>query len=766
MNQFCEMKGRLRQFSVARTPQQNRFAKYKNRTPIEAFRTMLVDSKLPTNFWPELVNTTCYVQNRVLVVKPHNKTSYELFYGRTLALSFTKPFGCPVTILSTLDRIGKFDGKFDEGFFVGYSMNSKAFRVFNSRKKIVEENLHIRFSKNTLNVIGSVPDWLFDIDALTRTMNYEPIVAGTQSNGFTGTKACDNAGQARKEKEHVDEDLSKESECRDQEQDENVNNTNNVNAVSTNRVNVVSENISNELPFDHNMPFFEDISTFNFSSDHKDDAEEANMNKMDTTIQVSPVPTTRIHKDHPLDQVIRDLHSTTQTRNMSKNLEEHEFVTTIHQRTNHKDLQNYLFTCFLSQEEPKKDERGIVIRNKARLVAQEHTQEEGIDYDEVFASVARIKEIRLFLAYASFKDFVVYQMDVKSAFLYGKIEEEVYVCQPPGFEDLDFFDKVYKVEKALYELHQAPRSWFSKVKNASTPIETQKPLLKDEDSEEVDVHMYRSMISSLMYLTSLRPDIMFVVCAYYALIVNPTVYISCIEQFLTTAKAKPINREVKLQAIGDGKKILITESTVIRDLQLEDAEDKAVYEEMDDSLVRAATTASSLEAEQDNGVNTTKNDDDSLKLKELMELCTNLQNRVLDLETTKTTQALEIDSLKRRVKNLKKKQTSRTQKLKRLYKVGVTARVESSDDNKDLLTREKSQKEEEEANIALTESWDDVQAKINADYQLVERLQAKEQQELNDEEKPTLFMQVLEKRRKFFAAKRAEEKRNKPPIQA
>ncbi|GJQ94470.1 putative ribonuclease H-like domain-containing protein [Tanacetum coccineum] len=189
--------------------------------------------------------------------------------------------------------------------------------------------------------------------------------------------------------------------------------------------------------------------------------------------------------DHPLDQVIGDLQSATQTRNMSKNLKEHGFVSTIQQRTNHKDLQNCLFACFLSQEEPKKvihalkdpswieamqeellqfknrkDERGIVIRNKARLVAQGYTQEEGIDYDEVFAPVARIEAIRLFLAYASFKDFVVYQMDVKSVFLYGKIEEEVYVCQPPGFEDPDFSNRVYKVEKALYGLHQAPRAWY------------------------------------------------------------------------------------------------------------------------------------------------------------------------------------------------------------------------------------------------------------------------------------------------------------------
>ncbi|GKD75548.1 putative ribonuclease H-like domain-containing protein [Tanacetum coccineum] len=203
MNQFCEKKGILRQYSVARTPQQNRVAKRRNRTLIEAARTMLADSKLPTTFWAEAVNTACYVQNRVLVVKPHNKTPYELFHGRTPTLSFMRPFGCPVTILNTIDHLGKFDGKADEGFFVGYSLNSKAFRVFNSRTRIVEENLHIRFSESTPNVAGSGPDWLFDIDALTRIMSYEPIVAGTQSNGFASTKASDNAGQARKETEPV-----------------------------------------------------------------------------------------------------------------------------------------------------------------------------------------------------------------------------------------------------------------------------------------------------------------------------------------------------------------------------------------------------------------------------------------------------------------------------------------------------------------------------------------------------------------------------------
>ncbi|GJR17918.1 ribonuclease H-like domain-containing protein [Tanacetum coccineum] len=259
------------------TPQQNGVAERRNRTLIEAARTMLADSKLPTTFWAEAVNTACYVQNRV----------------------FMRPFGCPVTILNTIDHLGKFNGKADEGFFVGYSLNSKAFRVFNSRTRIVEENLHIRFSKSTPNVVGGGPDWLFDIDALTKIVNYEPIIAGTRSNGFVGTKASDNVGQARKETEpiknyillplwpadppysqdpkssqddgskpsnddgkKVDEDSRKYSEGIDQEKRDNVNSTNNVNAASSNEVNAVGGKTSIELLLDLNMAELEDYSIF------------------------------------------------------------------------------------------------------------------------------------------------------------------------------------------------------------------------------------------------------------------------------------------------------------------------------------------------------------------------------------------------------------------------------------------------------------------------------------------------------------------------
>ncbi|GJZ37931.1 putative ribonuclease H-like domain-containing protein [Tanacetum coccineum] len=375
---------------------------------------------------------------------------------------------------------------------------------------------------------------------------------------------------------------------------------------------------------------------------------------------------------------------------MKTSYSEQGFLSAIYEGKTHQDLHTCLFACFLSQEEPKrvskalsdpawveamqeellqfklqkvwilvdlpkghraigtkwvyrnkKDERGIVIRNKARLVAQGHTQEEGIDYDEVFAPVARIEAIRMFLAYASYMGFMVYQMDVKSAFLYGQIEEEVYVCQPPGFEDPDHPDKVYKVVKALYGLHQAPRAWYdtlanyllcngfqrgkidqtlfikrqkghillvqiyvddiifgstkkelcdefeklmkdkfqmssmgeltfflglqvqqkkkgifisqdkyvheilrkynyTDVKSASTPTDLEKPLVQDGDAADVDEHLYRSMIGSLMYLTASRPDIMFAVCACARFQVSPkTSHLLAVKRIFRYLKGKP-----------------------------------------------------------------------------------------------------------------------------------------------------------------------------------------------------------------------------------
>nr|GFC00752.1 hypothetical protein [Tanacetum cinerariifolium] len=165
MNDFCSRTGIKREFSNARTPQQNGVVERRNMTLIEAARTM------------------------VLVNKSQNKTSYELFNGRTPAIGFLKPFGCHVMILNTLDHLWKFEAKKDEGYFIGYSMSSKEFKVFNKRTRRVEENLHVDFLKNKLIEKGAGPNWLFDINTLTNSMNYVPVVsAGTTSTNFSGTK--------------------------------------------------------------------------------------------------------------------------------------------------------------------------------------------------------------------------------------------------------------------------------------------------------------------------------------------------------------------------------------------------------------------------------------------------------------------------------------------------------------------------------------------------------------------------------------------------
>ncbi|GKA39061.1 putative ribonuclease H-like domain-containing protein [Tanacetum coccineum] len=368
----------------------------------------------------------------------------------------------------------KFDGKVDERFFVGYFTNSKAYRVFNSRTRIVEENLHVKFSEEIPNIIGNEPNWLFDIDALTISMNYKPVVAGNQTNGNAGTKENIDAGQDGKkivhdqkeeekmDYEHLENEDSEVPNTKEprinQEQDANVNNTNNINTVSPTvnvadiENNIADKNIVYGCSDDPNMPNLEEIVC---SDDDEEVGAKADMNNLATTVPVSPIPTTRVHKDHPL---IGDIQSTPQTRRMIKSVTEHvepkEKVWTLVELPYGKMA---IGTKWVYKN--KKDDRGIVVRNKGRLVAQGYTQEEGIDYDEVFDPVARIEAIRIFLAYASFMNFIVYQMDVKSAFLYGTIEEEVYVCQPPRFEDLEFPNKVYKVERALYGLHQAPRAW-------------------------------------------------------------------------------------------------------------------------------------------------------------------------------------------------------------------------------------------------------------------------------------------------------------------
>nr|GEU95292.1 hypothetical protein [Tanacetum cinerariifolium] len=331
-----------------------------------------------------------------------------------------------------------------------------------------------------------------------------------------------------------------------QEKDSNVNSINNINTLSptANAVgikdNAVDKNIVYGCANDPNMPNLEEIV---YSDDDEDFGAEADMTNLDTNIPISPI-TTRIHKDHPVEQIIRDIHSTPQTRMMTKSVTDHEPKKQVWTLVDLPNGNRAIGTKWINRN--KKDEKGIMVRNKARLVTQSYTQEEEIYYVEVFAPVDRIEAIRLFLAYASFKDFIVYHMDVKSAFLYGKIEEEVYVCQPLGFEDPEFpTDFIRKemcteFEKMMHKKFQMSFIGELLFFLGLTPMETSKPLIKDENTEDVDVHLYRSMIGSLMYLTSSRPDIMFAVCGCARFQVTPNIsHLHAVKRIFRYLKGQP-----------------------------------------------------------------------------------------------------------------------------------------------------------------------------------------------------------------------------------
>ncbi|GKE59306.1 putative ribonuclease H-like domain-containing protein, partial [Tanacetum coccineum] len=424
-------------------------------------------------------------------------------------------------------------------------------------------------------------------------------------NGDTGPKT--NEEPKDQEDQAFLEELERlkrlEKEANDAAEVFSANSTNTVNTVSTpistaSLLNVFSTSgpdLNNNDLDDSQIPALEDIydnpSDGIFTNASYDDKGAVDVfTNLETTMNVSPIPTSRIHSIYPKlkfleiqPQPFRQGAKYTKVLKLMllsaifKSREEIiiKISNTICLLASflRLNLRRYLKILKMKRTigtkwvyKNKKDERGVVVRNKAMLVAQGYRQEEGIDYDEVFAPVARIEAIRIFLAFASYMGFIVYQIDVKSAFLYGTIDEEVYVSRPLGFVDPKFPKKVYKVEKALYGLHQAPRAWswcdefealmksrfqmssmgeltfflglqvkqkeddifisqdkyvveilkkfdFASVKTASTTIETQKPLTKDEETADVDVHLYRSMIGSLMYLTASRPDIMFAVCA-------------------------------------------------------------------------------------------------------------------------------------------------------------------------------------------------------------------------------------------------------------
>ncbi|GJW44680.1 putative ribonuclease H-like domain-containing protein [Tanacetum coccineum] len=619
MLEFCGNKGIKQEYSNARTPQQNGVAERMNRTLIEAARTMLADSLLPTTFWAEAVSTACYIFNR-------NQTNLNAGTSEV-----TTSAG---TLQTPNANASEEEDEVEDLIIVPTVVRQVGPRKSSNSSKVQE--------------------------SLTEFQNLK-----TQEKEAYSTGISEDTPEILAFRRELD-DLA-QTHLREVPKNK---------ATSTNLVNSGS-GIDDAQPADQDDSDMPELTIFNKpqqgifdEASYDDEGMVYDFNNLPTEVAVSPIPTLRIHNIHPQSQILGDPKSSVQTRSrVQQHSEAHALVSYVQkqQRNNHKDQQHCLFACFLSQEEPKKisealqddswveamqeellqfrlqqvwilvdlphgakvigtkwvyrnkqDERGVVVRNKARLVAQGHRQEEGIDYDEVFAPVARIEAIRLFLAFASFMGFIVYQMDVKSAFLYGTIDEEVYVSQPPGFVDPDHPKKVYKVVKALYGLHQAPRAWYAtlstfleehgyrrddiifgstrkswcdefealmkgrfqmssmgelifflglqvkqktdgifisqdkyvadmlkkfnlaSVKTAITPMETKMALTKDEEADDVDVHLYRSMIGSLMYLTASRPDIMFAVCVCSRFQVTPkTSHLNAVKRIFKYLKGKP-----------------------------------------------------------------------------------------------------------------------------------------------------------------------------------------------------------------------------------
>ncbi|GJV96743.1 putative ribonuclease H-like domain-containing protein [Tanacetum coccineum] len=630
---FSRSKGIKREYSNARTPQQNGVAERKNRTLIEAARTMLADSFLPNTFWAEAVSTACYVLNRVLVTKPQNKTPYELITGKIPIISYIRPFGYHVTILNTIDHLGKFDGKSIEGFLVGYSLNSKAFKPVR-----LENQDYKNAGPKEANHSAGTQD---NIDATNSKMEAESAQDYFVLPIWSSYTSTVKSSEAKNEGEKPNKSIEKASS------------TNTVNTAST-PVSTTSPSgglsytdLTNSDQDDSQIPALEDSydnpndGIFTNAS-YDDEGPVTDFTNLETIVNVSPIPTSRIHSIHPSTQILGDPKSAVQTRSkVNKSFGAHAFVSYIQKqrRNNHKDFQHCLFACFLSQIEPKKisealkDESWVDAMQEELLqfkiqkvwilvdlpngkkaigtkwVYRNKKDERGV----VVRNKARIEGIRIFLAFASYMGFIVYQIDVKSAFLYGTIDEEVYVSQPLGFVDpkclkksgyrrgtIDktLFIKKDKNDIMLVQVYvddiifgSTKRSWceefealmksrfqmssireltfflrlqvkqkedgifisqdkyvaeilkkfdFASVKTASTPIETQKPLVKDEEATDVDVHLYRSMIGSLMYLTAFRPDIMFLVYACSRFQVTPkTFHLNVVKRIFRYLKGKP-----------------------------------------------------------------------------------------------------------------------------------------------------------------------------------------------------------------------------------
>nr|GEW16308.1 hypothetical protein [Tanacetum cinerariifolium] len=520
------------------------------------------------------------------VTKPYNKTPYALLHGRTPSIGFMRRFGCHVTILNTLDSFRKFNGKVDKGFLVGYSISSKAFRVFNSRTRIVQETLHVNFLENKPNVTGSGPTWLFDIDTLTKTMNYQPVTAENQSNPSAGFQDKFDAEKAREESDqqyvlflvwysgstnphNTDGDAAfdeKEPEFEGSKPESEVNVSLSSSAQSkkhddkTNReakgkiptVGQITPNITNN--FSAAGPSNAAASPTHGKSSY-DVGAKADFNNLETSITVSPIPTTRFHKDHPVTQIIGDLSLATQTRSMTRVAKDQEEPKRVHQA-----LKDPSWIKAMQEELLQFKMQKVCVL--VDLPYGKRTIEDPDHPDKVYKVVEALYGLHQ-APRACYETLANYLLE--NSFQKGKKDQTLFIKRQKGdillvqiyVDDIIFGLQVKQKKDGIFisqdkyvaEILRKFRLTYGK--SASTPIDTKKPLLKDPDGKDVDVHTYRSMIGSLMYLTSSRPDIMFA--------------------FWTSVAVKKVNDVTRLQALVDKKKVVVTEASIRDALRLDDA---------------------------------------------------------------------------------------------------------------------------------------------------------------------------------------------------
>ncbi|KAJ9542807.1 hypothetical protein OSB04_029313 [Centaurea solstitialis] len=444
-------------FSGDYTPQQNGVVERRNRTLVEAARTMLAYSGLPLTFWAKAVSTACFTQNRTIITKRFKKTPCHIINRRVPNVKFFHVFGCRCYILNNRDNLGKFDKKADEGYFLGYSLTSKTFRVYNKRTKMVMETVYVTFD-----------------EAVSMTSEHSSSELRIHSQASTTTSdSITDPNNSELDLLFMDAFLDI---CAD-----------------------------NEDPILSRIPRV-DIQDVPEPSSVNDSGPSENICSTSNSDQAIPVPSNNLDdlailpaqlkwtRAHPLYNVIGDVNDGVKTRSASANYCLYKsFLSVIEPKNVSQALEDSDWLLAMQEEllqfkrnkvyrlvprpqdksiiktkwifRNKKDESGLIVRNKARLVAKGYSQQEGIDYDETFAPVARIESIRIFLAYAAHKNIKVFQMDVKSAFLNGVLHEEVYIEQPEGFVDPDFPDHVCILDKELYGLKQAPRAWHETLTN-------------------------------------------------------------------------------------------------------------------------------------------------------------------------------------------------------------------------------------------------------------------------------------------------------------